>query len=70
VTEATVTTSCFATLNVGDKVSMDMPDRRWWKRLWCRLVGRPSPTLRQFYVVTAVAASVTSLRPIDRSSDR
>jgi hypothetical protein len=53
----TLTYSSTSQLREGDRISMDEPDRRWWRRVMHFLLRRPPPVLRRFYRVTGVNLS-------------
>jgi hypothetical protein len=55
--ESTLTYRSTSQLREGHRISIDEPDRRWWKRVLHFLLRRPPPVVRRLYRVTAVSSS-------------
>lgn len=64
----TITTSPDHGLRLNDRISMtlDVPDRRWWRRAWFWITRRGKPTRKEvrYFRVTEVMTSTTlEIRP-------
>lgn len=59
----TITTTGQHGLNAGDVIHVlsMAPDRRWWMRLWARLLRRPTPTRMVMKAFRVNEAGWTSL---------
>lgn len=50
-------------LKLGDTVTFDLSDRRWWVRLWCWVRRRELPVKRKAFVVTYMANGGLDIQP-------
>lgn len=50
-----ITTSTPHGFQVGDAITITVPDRRWWRRLLFWLLGRGTPTREKTMRVAAVS---------------
>lgn len=53
----TVTLSHGHAFEVGDRVSITVPDRRWWMRLWHFVRFREPPTVVAYHIIQNVIDS-------------
>lgn len=60
----TVTTSTPHGFRVGDVVMIThvVPDRRWWRRLWCWVTRQPAPTITKTRECKVLGANVYELK--------
>lgn len=57
----TVTLTHQADISVGDKVSIPVPENRWWVRAWYFLTFRQAPARNEVLIVTGVTGGGTVL---------
>lgn len=63
---SSITTSAIHGFAIGDKIAIDVPDTRWWKRFYAWVLCRPKPTVKKYYKCVGVGTSTLQIKPLTK----